>query len=144
MIQRPQTLWLMLASLCFILEILPSVIMVKTATVDNNLLTDQILKSSESPILMYGTILSASLAFVSIFLFKNRGNQILTSSIAALIQILAPIAYTFYYLYSVGKFGEMRIDFGLYLGILGIFALWLAIRGIRKDDEKIQSTERLR
>ncbi|MBK8242721.1 MAG: DUF4293 family protein [Saprospiraceae bacterium] len=144
MIQRKQSLWLLLSSLCCGFELYPSFIMVKTITPGIGMLEDNIIQATENPIIMYGSILSAGLAFSAIFLFKNRGLQILIASLAAMIQLFACIGFVFYTLYSNGKFPEMRAEIGLYLGIFGVISVWLATRGIRRDEEIVQSQDRLR
>jgi hypothetical protein len=128
MIQRIQTVWLLLSAVLFGLALLPSIFLVKTNSPGPGPFSDSVLQSLESPILTSGGVASAVLALIAIFLFKNRTNQILVASM----------------LYRLGKFEDMRMDAGMYFGLAGVLFVWLASRAIRKDEEKVKSMDRLR
>jgi len=144
MIQRIQTIWLLLSAVLFGLALLPSIFLVKTNSPGPGPFSDSVLQSLESPILTSGGVASAVLALIAIFLFKNRTNQILVASLAGLTQTGLVLVSSFYMLYRLGKFEEMRMDAGMYFGLAGVLFVWLASRAIRKDEEKVKSMDRLR
>jgi predicted tellurium resistance membrane protein TerC len=144
MIQRIQTIWLLLATLCFLSEWIPSVIIVKTLTPDDGIFADQALYTSESMPLMIGAGVSGLLAMISVFLYKERTFQILVSATASLMQLLLYIGATFLILNKTHKINEFSPQMGFFLGMTGIVFIWLASRAIRRDQEILRSSERLR
>lgn len=144
MIQRIQTVWLLLASIAFSIALIPSVLLLSSKSIENSILEDGQLQIWESHILSSGSIISVLLAFAAIFLYKTRPNQILIASLSALCQIAMVLLSSFYMCYKWGVFDQMKLDFGVFSGFSGVFLVWLAARAIRKDDEKVKSMDRLR
>ena len=86
------------------------------------------------------TVLTAALAFVTIFLFNNRKLQL---KLCYLGIFLTVVLLTVYFL-EIGNFqsGNVAIWAIFYFAILGCFIL--AVRGIWNDEKLIKSMDRLR
>lgn len=155
MIQRIQSVWLLLTSLTlFILLALPIVTKIHNGaeyTVYTNGL-HQITKSSSEPSvtvdvfmpLMVSNIIIAVFAFIGIFLFRNRSLQ---KRFCSLIIILIA-GLNFWMFQSAreipGGLEGASFGAGAFLPLAAIAFCFLAIRGIRKDEQLIRSADRLR
>jgi peptidoglycan/LPS O-acetylase OafA/YrhL len=86
------------------------------------------------------TVLAGGLAFATIFLFKNRKMQLRF----CFLGIFITLALLALYILEISNFysGNIALWAIFYIGAL-IF-LFLAIRGIRKDQKLIRSLDRLR
>lgn len=84
-------------------------------------------------------IVSSLLAFITIFLFKNRKAQMRLISFNFLIILIGISLY-------VWKDGlsEFYKDWTFYLLLLAIGALLMARKGVKADDDLIRSSNRLR
>nr|WP_199078933.1 DUF4293 domain-containing protein [Pedobacter sp. ASV19] len=155
MIQRIQSVWLLLTSLTlFILLTLPVVSKMHNGIeyiVYTNGLHQIKNVSSETHIsadvfmpLMISNAIIALLAFVNIFLFRNRTLQ---KRICSLIIILIA-ALNFWIFQSAreipGGLDGASFGAGAFLPLVAIAFCFLAIRGIRKDEQLIRSADRLR
>jgi hypothetical protein len=144
MIQRIQSIWLLLATLFFGYALVPGVSLLEAEPVDASVLADGIIQVWESHILSSGAAISTILSLAAIFLYKHRPNQILLASLAALCQILLVLLSSFYMSFKLGRMDDMRLDWGSFTGFAGVVLIWLAARAIRKDEEKVKSMDRLR
>ncbi|MGB0346135.1 MAG: DUF4293 family protein, partial [Balneolaceae bacterium] len=97
----------------------------------------------------YGLAISLSLAMVvtisSIFLFKNRTNQMIWVKRAMLIQVIG-MGFCFGVLLSLGGIGTYLWDEALGTGlvILGFLLQLLGLRFIHKDEKLVRSIDRIR
>ncbi len=144
MIQRIQSIWLLLSGLLFAAQSLSMIVFARTSTALTGPLDDMLLKNQEEIVMLIGSLLSGLLAILAIFFYKNRGSQILVSGIAGLIQIGLSLGFGFYVLNKNGGFGQFSPDFGIYFGLIGLTTNWLATRAIRKDSDLVKSMDRLR
>lgn len=84
-------------------------------------------------------------AIVSIFLFKNRMNQLKWVKSGTYIQIVV-LGFAAGILFSLGGFGTFLwrevLSLGLVIFVLILF--WLAGRSIKKDEELVKSMDRIR
>ncbi|MCC6816225.1 MAG: DUF4293 domain-containing protein [Saprospiraceae bacterium] len=144
MIQRIQSIWLLCSALFFAAQSFTVINFARTPMTLKAPLDDMLLKNSENPVMLIGSLLSSLLAFVAIFLFKNRSTQIIVSGLSGLIQIGLSLVFGFYIINQSGGFGQFSPDFGIYFGLIGLTANWLATRAIRKDTELVKSMDRLR
>ena len=144
MIQRIQTIWLLLASICFLSEWFPSIVMVKTLTPGEGPFADQALYVSESMPLMFGSAISGILAVIAVFLYKDRTFQILISALASMMHLILSIGTCIVILYKTNKLNDFSPQLGFILAMGGIIFIWLATRGIRKDQDKLRAMDRLR
>lgn len=144
MIQRIQTIWLLVTAVLFGIEYWPALSFASTMSPGEGIFADSLLKTSEDSILSGACLTSALMALIAVFLYKNRESQLIVSALSGLIQAVAFIGWGFYLLYKSGLFQQFRADFALYSGMAGIFVNWLATRAIRKDAALVKSMDRLR
>ncbi|MBS1627500.1 MAG: DUF4293 family protein [Bacteroidetes bacterium] len=132
MIQRIQTIWLLLAAVAAF----------ATFYVDFYIGTNPPLKfnAKESIFVLVLNVSVAVLSLVNIFLFGNRKLQLRFAVVALILSVLS-IALCFLSIKS-------SIAGGLALTAVAYFAipvcLFFAVRGIWKDEKLVKSTERLR
>jgi Domain of unknown function (DUF4293) len=153
MIQRIQSIFLLLASGSLGTLFIPSV-----SVGDFNQPNAQIPASADgylnifdNKILMVLTGVSLAVAFISIFLFKNRINQIRLSWVSVLAS-LALLGMSIFetktqtdLVQKAAYAGTFSPSFIAYIPmVLAITFGWLAIRNIRKDELLVRSADRLR
>lgn len=152
MIQRIQSVWLILATLTMsCLLFIPMV----TSTVGNiqyeimaNGLYEKvggITKQVESYLpLLISTIVIALLCFANIFNFKNRTLQ----KRMAMVTVVLIIGLSFWssqYAQKIpGGLEGANYNVGMFLPVIAILFCILAIRGINNDEKLIKSADRLR
>ena len=136
MIQRIQSVWLLIASIVAFLTL-------KLSFYSGTYLPDNLyhqLNGTENLRLMIPTIALGVLTLVTIFMFKNRVTQ-LWFSLAA---IVLDIVIIFLYYQTVKDFtrGDYAITAALHVVIIIVLAL--AMRGINKDEKLIKESNRFR
>ncbi len=100
--------------------------------------------ATDLPYVLAGLLLSALLALVSIFLFKNRKLQFVMNRLNIILNF---ILLGFFVYWSLIVPGEMNISekgIGLFLPIISIVFLVLANKAIKKDEALVKSVDRLR
>ena len=141
MIQRIQSLWLLLSALCAALIMFVPVFSGEAA---DGLV--KIFSIRENLILLLIVVLSIVIPFINIFLFKNRGLQKKLIIINMILSVLTVVTEYF----SVDKFKQ---TFGITQGTWEISAilpffiilfLVFAFRGIRKDEKLLSESNRMR
>jgi hypothetical protein len=140
MIQRIQTLWLLVASaLAFIT--------LKTSFFSGNILVNNVKQFQRftamgSMLLMILTVIVALAALVAIFLFKERKIQIRVVAGALIVSILN----LFLYYQGTKSFvpSDWAFDLTALLALAIPFFLFLSIRGIYRDSKLLKSVDRLR
>jgi hypothetical protein len=143
MIQRIQTIYLLLASLVsggliFVFN-LWNTIKEKIFVVD--LFSEDVIILKVIPFMF---IMSAFLSIATIFLFKNRKLQFVTGRIIILINLflLGLLIYL-----SLNLSGEALVSekgIGMFLPILVILLIVFANKAIKKDEDLVKSVDRLR
>ena len=143
MIQRIQTLWLLLASACAFAGL-------KIAFYTGNLIPEgnatpgatlyQEINGMYSILCNILTIIIAVLAFVAIFLYSNRKLQIKFCIATMFLEITLLINYWF----AIKIFKEGSYALGSLLQIAVLTFLFLAIKGISKDKKIVEESDRLR
>ena len=141
MIQRVQTIWLLLAAIAgFAVTRVP---------LYEGTLAGQALKKSfatENYMLFAAAIIAALCALVAVFLFKNRSVQMRLT----IFGILASVAFIALEVLKAEEFGKsggiLKLSYlwGSLLPIAMIFFFILAAINIRKDNKLVKSLERLR
>ena len=154
MIQRIQTIWFFLATITFFSLFLFAFIHFSENGVAKALKVTGVYENRDGQVvstqdflgLTIATVLIGILPFIAIFLFKNRRRQIALAYIA-IISLLGH----FFWLYKTTKevIGDFQLQpenygIGIFLPSITILFLIFAIKGIRKDEKLIKSTERLR
>jgi len=145
MIQRVQTIWLLLASACAFLTIKFPFYSGHLKTTDGaqlNIAVNTPLPAGDSIPIITLTVASAIASLITIFLFKDRKLQIRITIANVLISI---ITIALYFLNIKTNYAEMGLPL-----ITCVFAfavpvfLLLALRNIYKDHQLVRSMDRLR
>lgn len=145
MIQRIQSVWLLLAGL-FTLAILFFNIYYFTSGAPANLPGGEIRVGNDYLSLVL-VVLAAVLPVVAIFMFRNRKRQIMLSLVSIFL-LLAFVGVTLWRVAEAGKAATQpavsSYGVGSILPVISIIMLALAISGIRRDDKLVKSMDRLR
>lgn len=90
-------------------------------------------------------LVSGLLAVYSIFLFKERKQQIVWTKRAAFFQVIA-LGFAVGVFFSLGGIGTYLWDeaIGTGLIVLGFIFILLALRSINKDEKLVKSMDRIR
>ncbi|WP_039054275.1 DUF4293 domain-containing protein [Sphingobacterium sp. T2] len=154
MIQRIQTIWLLLATVVILglfifpylnydLEDLGKKLFVtgEYSAVNNESVKQNILQT-------LGTIVVALVPLITIFQFKNRKLQIkliyLSIALVVLLGVWMYFTATSTLQLISQSFGANNIGVGFFLLPVAIILLAMALGGIRKDEKLIRSADRLR
>lgn len=154
MIQRIQSIWLLIAALfgagIFLFNILN---ISYVDAVSGEEITKGIKLLEYSYILGYIMVLLAivvtALPLISIFMFKNRKRQINLALLAIVLNIgFIAFSLTFFKDDVLTKFNmpaqSTSFGIGSFLPVAAIVFLAMAISGIRKDEKLVRSADRLR
>ena len=136
MIQRMQSVWLLIASVASFLTL-------KLSFYSGTLLSDNLyhaLNGTQNLTVMIPTIAMGIVSLIAIFLYKNRGTQLKLCIVGILIELL--LLYLYFVHTKDFATGEYAITAILHLVIIA--ALVLAARGINKDEKLIRDSNRLR
>ena len=87
---------------------------------------------------------SSILAFVTIFLFKNRQLQFVLGRVNILINLFLLGLLIYLSLTVSGETAVSEKGIGMFLPILAILLLVLANKAIKKDEDLVKSVDRLR
>ncbi len=148
MIQRIQTIWMILAAIAAFLTIKFSFYSGTLAIQDGaNAVTSMATDGSYQLVTATGNflilILTSALGtgiIINIFLFKHRSIQIRIIIVAIIVECLI----VFLYIRETQKFSQGNFNIWAILHILIIVFLILAARGIYKDSKLIKESNRLR
>jgi prepilin signal peptidase PulO-like enzyme (type II secretory pathway) len=137
MIQRIQSVWLLVATLLIFLTLKFSFYSGTHMPPDNQY---HQLNGMDNILLMMITIAAGVLTLITIFLFKTRIIQLRLCIVAILLDLLL----IFLYIRAIRDFtkGEYAITAASHIII--IIALILAARGINRDEKLIRDSNRLR
>ena len=135
MIQRIQTIWLLLAATFSLMSLKFSFY---SGVRENNVFAE--LNGSSNFLLLIISVAIALVALVAIFLFKNRKLQMQLSILGCLLQVIAVVVYFL----QTQKFTEGNFALTAILTLLIPIFFILAWMGIRKDEKLIKSMDRLR
>ncbi|WP_187478521.1 DUF4293 family protein [Amniculibacterium sp. G2-70] len=129
MLQRIQTIWMLLAVLCAVALFVTS---------------QDVEIVSGFPVLNIATVILILIGGLGIFSYNNRKRQILLNTIGMLINALLIGLLSFWLLNLSGgiSFPEKGIE--LIFPILAIICLLIANVFIRKDEKLVKSVDRLR
>jgi hypothetical protein len=143
MIQRIQTVYLLVASIVSGLLIF---VFNLWKAIEKSIFALDLL-NSESNLLKLIPILflvSAILAFVAIFLFKNRKLQFVTGRLTILINLILLGLLIYLSLTLPGETAVSEKGIGMFIPILVILLIVLANKAIKKDEDLVKSADRLR
>lgn len=141
MLQRMQSVWLLLASICAILSIKYSFYSGNIETTGQPV-SFQFLTASFDIWILIVTISLVCIAAIDIFLYKNRKLQ----GRLAILGILLSLLNIFLYLKTIHRFVENQGSHTI--TAVFVFAIpilfFLAARGIYRDQKLVKSLDRLR
>ncbi len=141
MIQRVQTIWLLIAAISVFLTLkfsFYSGTLLKGTLVSQN--SFHSVQATDNFILMVLTCALGSALIINIFLFKHRMLQFRICIIAILLEMLI----LFLYYRQTKLYSNGTIDIWAIFHLVTIIALILAARGIYKDEKLIKDSNRLR
>lgn len=140
MLQRLQTLWLLIASLL-------AFAILKLSFFSGNIIVDNVKQfqrftAMSSMLLMILTVAVAISSLIIIFLFKDRKLQL---KIALAVLFMSLLNLLLYYLQTKNYIpAEWTLDLTSVFASAIPFFLLFAIRGIYKDEKLVKSVDRLR
>ena len=156
MIQRKQTLFLLVAFICYALCLfLPIATIASKVMGGDSLLYNLGVVSGDQGIVFSATCLplfillavSAVLALVTIFLFKNRKLQANLCSITALFNVLWYADYALMLFGLVGLpevDGNMTVRFAACLPLVSLILVMMARKGVVDDEKLVRAADRIR
>jgi len=165
MIQRIQSLWLLLASLsvcllCFfpVATFSPDPQYANAHAVmfgfyayglDYSPAFSEMLGGLYAPLLQY-TVIAVLLVcvvtpFVAIFMYRNRPRQMQLARLTMLLNVALMVAFFLLSdFFAKEKFSIVNYAIGIYVPIAALIFLWLSVRFIKKDDKLVRSADRIR
>lgn len=145
MIQRIQSVWLLLAALCsaglFYLSYY------KAVFIANGVERLEYLRATSHIPSLLILIVAVLLPLVAIFSFKNRKKQV-NMTMLGMVATIGFMALMVMRVSNINNSDPLPSDgsyqIGFVLPVLAIVFLFLAIRGIKKDEKLVKSLDRLR
>ena len=156
MIQRKQTLFLLVAFICYALCLFfPIATIASKVMGGDSMLYNLGVVSGDQGIVFSATCLplfillavSAVLSLVTIFLYKNRKAQANLCSISVLFTILWYVDYILMALGIVGVpevDGKVDISFAACLPLVSVILVLMARKGINDDEKLVRAADRIR
>jgi uncharacterized membrane protein len=139
MIQRIQSVWLLLASACAVLSFkLPFY----SGTNKEGIPSYKLMADADHFALMLLTIVVAVLSLVCIFLFKNRTTQMRLAVVTMLVEMI--LLFLYYRETTTFMPGSGTYALSSILQVCILVFLFLAVKGINKDSKIVKDSERLR
>ncbi len=139
MIQRRQTLWLLLSTaaaiLTFMFPFVTGKEMLKT-----NILGDKVVDAGSNFFLLIVTGASLILSAVTIFLFKERKQQMQLCLLGVLFSVVIIVLY----ILQMNKLIKPVLALFCVLPFLILIGYYMAYRDIRKDERLVKSLDKLR
>ena len=138
MIQRQQTLWLILALAAALLSFMfPFVV---GEEMQKNLPSRKVVDAGSDFFLLILTGASIVLSSIIILLFKNRKQQILL----CLLGILLSAVIIFLYILQINKLVKPTLALSSVFPFIILISYFMAYRNIRKDEKLVKSLDKLR
>jgi hypothetical protein len=138
MIQRQQTLWLLLATVAAILSYMfPFVV---GDEMQKNLPVRTSVTAGDNFFLLILTGASVILSTVIIFLFKNRKQQLQLCLVGILLSAMIVVLY----ILKMNKLVKPTLALSCILPFAVIVGYFMAFRNIRKDEKLIKTLDKLR
>jgi len=139
MIQRLQSIWLLLAALAAFLTMKFSFYSGNIVNADQTKTFTRFTAASKMPTLIF-TAIVGTVSLVAIFLYKNRKLQMRTALAALLISLITILLYFNYETHLP----ESSFDLTALISLAIPVFLFFAVRGIYKDQKLVKSLDRLR
>jgi glucan phosphoethanolaminetransferase (alkaline phosphatase superfamily) len=142
MIQRIQSIWLLLAAAAAFLTLRFSFYSGNMLNVETNTKAYHLLTAQSNILLTILTAGAGLAALISIFLYKNRKQQFRIVMLTLLVSVINIVLFFLESRKYVA--GEGNYDLTAALAFAVPVFLILALRGIRKDEKLVKSLDRLR
>ncbi len=145
MIQRIQTIFLLLASACSFLTF-QFPFATDQVMVDSAIMNDGVYNLHDNIALLVLFVVGGVLALGSLVSFKNRKNQSLLARLAFVANLVGMVLVAALYFNDLAFQNSSIPDDGVgaYLPVGAMVLLLLAMRFIKKDDNLVKSMDRLR
>ncbi len=138
MIQRRQTLWLLLAVLAAVLSFMFPFVIGKV--LDEGVVKDKAVTASSNFVLLLLTGISVILSLVIIFLYKDRKLQMKLCGVGLVIAVLLVVLY----IIQVNNLMKSTLALFCVLPFIIMLSYFMAYRNIRKDENLVKSLDKLR
>lgn len=138
MIQRRQTLWLLLATIAAVLSFMFPFVTGKEAI--KNMQADKVIDAASDFFLLVLTGGSIILSTVTIFLFKDRKMQIRLCLLGLFLSVVIIVRY----IMLMNKLTNTTLALYAILPFIFLASYFLAFRDIRKDEKLVKSLDKLR
>ncbi|MCY7311522.1 MAG: DUF4293 domain-containing protein [Chitinophagaceae bacterium] len=138
MIQRQQTLWLLLATLAALLTFMFPFVTGKG--LEKNIETEKVIKAGSDFLLLIFTGASLILSSVTIFLYKDRKLQMKLCLLGLLLSVVIIILY----ILQMNKLTKSTLALFSILPFAVVVGYFMAFRNIRKDEKLVKSLDKLR
>lgn len=140
MLQRLQTVWLLLAAVLEAATLRLSFFSGNKLDAATNQKTWIEFTAMQNVFILILTIAIAVAALVAIFMYKDRKRQLLITLITTVVSVVAILLY----FQQKTNFVEANLDLTALTAFFVPVFLLLAARGIYKDDQLVKSADRLR
>lgn len=140
MLQRLQTVWLLLAAVLEAATLRLSFFSGNKLDAATNQKTWIEFTAMQNVFILILTIAVAVAALVAIFMYKDRKRQLLITLITTVVSVVAILLY----FQQKTNFVEANLDLTALTAFFVPVFLLLAARGIYKDDQLVKSADRLR
>lgn len=140
MIQRQQTLWLLLATVAGILTFMFPFSTGEELVKNSSLKQTKLIDAGSDFFLLILTIVSIGVSTVTTFLFKDRKLQMKLCLLGLVVSILIIVRY----ILETKKLVSSTPALWAILSLLIIISYFMAYRNIRKDEKLVKSLDKLR
>ena len=138
MIQRQQTLWLLLATVAALLTFMFPFVTGKG--VEKGIEVDKVLKADSNFLLLVCTGASLVLSTAIMFLYKDRKLQLRLCMAGLLLSVIIIVLY----ITQMNKMTKSTLALFAVLPFATVTGYYMAFRNIRKDEKLVKSLDKLR
>lgn len=138
MIQRQQTLWLILSTAAALFSFFYPFVTGKG--ISKGLETDMAIRGDSSFLLLIFTVASTALSAIIIFLYKDRKMQLRLCGLGLLLSLVMILLY----ILEMQKLSKSTLALFAVLPFLVLAGYVMAFRHIRKDEKLVKSLDKLR
>ena len=138
MIQRQQTLWLLLATVAALLTFMFPFVTGKG--IEKGIEVDKVLKADSNFLLLVCTGASLVLSTAIMFLYKDRKLQLRLCMAGLLLSVIIIVLY----ITQMNKMTKSTLALFAVLPFATVIGYYMAFRNIRKDEKLVKSLDKLR
>lgn len=146
MLQRKQSIWLFLATLCNAGVFLFDIYRVSYKDAAGTVLQNVLRVANNYPLLLIALVMTL-LPLITIFMFRNRKKQMSMTAVS----MVATLAFISMMLVNVNKLERSTPGMtggtywvGAVLPVIALIFIVMSLAGIRKDEKLVRSMDRLR